>query len=81
MITSSSSGSISSLDLTDTTNSSDTRYCSVYDSYIKEKEVVEVREEILPLKVDFFKANNRNIVRQNRFSLKNKFRTHRTRNR
>ena len=64
-------------DITDTTSSGDTGY-PVYKPYIEEK---EIEEEISPLKVDVFKANNRNIIRQNRFNSKRKFRIHRTRNR
>lgn len=50
-----------------------------YEPSCKEKE--EIEEEVLPVKVNVFKANNRNIIRQNRFNLKRKFRIHRTRNR
>ncbi len=65
------------LDITDTTYTGDTGY-PVYEPYIEEKEVIE---EEIPLKVNSFKADQRNIVRQNRFNLKGKFRIHRTRNR
>ncbi len=41
----------------------------------------DVEEEIIPEKATIFKANNRNIVRRNKFSSKQQFRNHRTRNR
>jgi len=82
MIASSSSYSGSTLDITDTTSSSDctatvTEYYDTPYSYVKEE---EVEQEILPPKVDIsFKS--RNISYKNRLNSKNKFRTHRTRNR
>ncbi len=48
--------------------------------YISEKEE-EVEEVIIPEKATIFKANNRNIIRQNKFSSKQQFRNHRVRNR
>lgn len=63
-------------DLTETTSTTAPVYIPEVD---KEKEFIE--EELVVKKVNIFKANNRNIVRQNRFSCKGKFRSHRTRNR
>lgn len=54
-------------------------YYETYEPSCKEKE--EIEEEVLPVKVNVFKVNNRNIIRQNKFNSKGKFRIHRTRNR